>query len=446
MGRILLRSLGPVWPLGLLALAGAGVLRALNWPTEAFLVALAAAVLALLATPITLLPGARLLAELRRLDPARAPAGSLWPGLSWALRAPPAPVVVPAATEDSAAQMSAALRAVASEIALMKRQGTEMRRSFTEAVEAGHRMATAAETAGLWFDDTARRSTEAAAALGQLQAMAAAQATSLGTLTDHAGQALALLSDAAPGKAWLEDVMARVPELPAQLDAALDRVEAGAAALAEAGALPERMVEQVAALETAGTRLQLMTGELPEQMANLSAVAQQFEAAAALPERFAAALAQGEVQMAAQLEAVALLPGRFETAMALAEAQGGGLAAQAEAQLATLRQTAEQLAETPQRFEAAMTRAAGHAAELGEMARLSTAMAEVPARLDAALARGEAQANGLAGVAARFDAPMAQLGRTAERLDAAAGRMPEEVTAALARAAAMADAGRERLD
>ena len=203
--------------------------------------------------------------------------------------------------------------------------------SFTEAVEAGHRMATAAETAGLWFDDTARRSTEAAAALGQLQAMAAAQATSLGTLTDHAGQALALLSDAAPGKAWLEDVMARVPELPAQLDAALDRVEAGAAALAEAGALPERMVEQVAALETAGTRLQLMTGELPEQMANLSAVAQQFEAAAALPERFAAALAQGEVQMAAQLEAVALLPGRFETAMALAEAQGGGLAAQAEA-------------------------------------------------------------------------------------------------------------------
>ena len=273
-----------------------------------------------------------------------------------------------------------------------------MRRSCAEAVEAGHRMATAAETAGLWFDDTARRSTAAAAALDQLQATAMVQASSLGTLTDQAGQALALLYDATPGKAWLEAVMARAPDLPAQLDDALQRAEAaagrcetGATALAEAAGMPERLAEQVAALETAGGRLQVMTGELPDHVAGLGAVVQQFDAA----------LVRGE----AQLDAMARLPERFDLPLA-----------QAEAQSATLLAAAAQLAGTPERLDAVMTRVDVQVAGLDEVARRYEAMTEWPARLDAALARSEAMAEaGQARVAQGF---AALAGTEARLLDA----------------------------
>lgn len=444
MGRILLRSLGPVWPLGLLMLAGAGLLWALDWPAEAFMAALAAAALALLATPLTLLPGARLLAELRRADPGRAPGGSLWPGLSWALRvssAAPAPVAVPAAGEETAAQMSAAVRAVASEIALLKRQGTEMRRSFSEAVEAGHRMATAAETAGLWFDDTARRSTEAAAALGQLQAMAAAQATSLGTLTDHAGQALTLLGTSAPSKAWLEAVMARAPDLPEQLDAMLERMTEG---------MTERMATQAAALETAGGRLQAMTAELPEQVASLSAVVQQFDVVAALPERFEAALVRVDAQatgLAAQIETLAAVPERFEEAWLRSEGQATALSAAAtqleavaglperlgaalartDGQLADLTTATVQLEALPARVEAAIAEAGA------EVATQMEAMRSLPGRIEAALEQGEVQVAALAGVPERLDAALAQFGlldRSIDRLAGSEARL-QAATAAL---------------
>ena len=422
MGRILLRSLGPVWPLSLLTLTGAGLLWALGWPAEAFMAALAAAALGLLATPLTLLPGARLLAELRRADPGRAPDGSLWPGLSWALRMPPVavpPAAVPAAGEEAAAQMSAAVRAIASEIALLKRHGTEMRRSFSEAVEAGHRMATAAETAGLWFDDTARRSTEAAATLGQLQAMAAAQATSLGTLTDHAGQALALLSDAAPGKVWLEAVMARVPDLPEQLDAALERVEAAAGQReGMTTGMTERMAAQVAALETAGGRLRAMTAELPEQVASLGAVVQQFDVVAGLPERFEAALLRGEAQttglatIAAQLEPLVAVPGRVAAALAQADAQTTGLAA-------TMAQL-EAMAVLPDRLEAALTLGE---AQVTSLAATAAALHALPAHLDTALLRTDGYAEQLAAAAAQLK-PIAHL---PQHLDAALLRTDQQM-------------------